>query len=100
MDHQPQWDFESKMASSRSLYHGTLIDHMPDIERSGLQPGVGGFTSDAYDLDEDGNYKQGPNAEDQYSPAELGIRPVVFMADKKDRKSTRLNSSHLGISYA
>ena len=83
MDHQPQWDFESKMASSRSLYHGTLIDHMPDIERSGLQPGVGGFTSDAYDLDEDGNYKQGPNAEDQYSPAELGIRPVVFMADKK-----------------
>lgn len=71
------------MASSRSLYHGTLIDHMPDIERSGLQPGVGGFTSDAYDLDEDGNYKQGPNAEDQYSPAELGIRPVVFMADKK-----------------
>src|SRR5262245_62242830 len=33
------------------------------------------------------------NSENVYSPAELAAKPT-------DRKSTRLNSSHLGISYA
>src|SRR5947199_2798997 len=36
------------------------------------------------------------------SRPELGLRPVGFVDDepRSDRKSTRLNSSHLGISYA
>src|SRR5258705_5793191 len=45
-----------------------------------------------------------------YGPAERGprliagqvlaIEPMVNMGGSEDRKSTRLNSSHLGISYA
>src|SRR5215467_15781898 len=32
--------------------------------------------------------------------AALGVAPVTAVADRSDRKSTRLNSSHLVISYA
>lgn len=64
---QGTWDFEARVAknddkwqlwnfqsSTRSLYHGTLIDHLPSIQQSGLVPDVGGFTSDAYELDPEG----------------------------------------------
>src|SRR5256885_9921453 len=33
-------------------------------------------------------------------PDELDTAPLIALAQKRDRKSTRLNSSHLVISYA
>src|SRR5262245_63368158 len=35
-----------------------------------------------------------------YGPANPGARALMAQARLRDRKSTRLNSSHLGISYA
>src|ERR1035441_10811915 len=35
-----------------------------------------------------------------YLPPSLSIKPLARSMDTPDRKSTRLNSSHLGISYA
>src|SRR5258705_9419258 len=50
----------------------------------------------------------GPRARLRAGPGERGLPPVVRLyadraprpARRRDRKSTRLNSSHLGISYA
>lgn len=47
------------------LYHGTLLRHLPSIERDGLIPGIGEFTRKAY----------GENAR--------GVIPAVFMADEE-----------------
>lgn len=83
------WQFRGKVASSRSLYHGTLIDHLPSIQQHGLIPDVGGFTSDAYELDPEGRFTQD---DDVYHADELGVKPVVFMADK-----ARLQRAHNAI---
>lgn len=40
---------EPRIAKTRSLYHGTLLDNVPGIEAEGLQPQRGDFVSDAYD---------------------------------------------------
>lgn len=37
-----------KTAKTRSLYHGTLIDHLPSIQSEGLMPQTGPFMTDAY----------------------------------------------------
>lgn len=89
-------------ATTRSLYHGTLRDHMNLIKRLGLVPQVGDFTSDAYGLDEDGNYDQGD--EDPYSSEELGVEPSVFMTDRPrlDKALTAIRhnvSQKLGIDF-
>jgi hypothetical protein len=78
-----QWDFHSKVATTRSLYHGTLIDHLPHIQEHGLQPQVGDFVSDAY-----GDYT------DPEEQEELGMRPTVFMTDK-----SRLNKALNAIQH-
>src|ERR1035438_3265738 len=41
-----------------------------------------------------------PTADDEYTPAQRKILNAQLVEDLADRKSTRLNSSHLGISYA
>ena len=71
----------TRIGSTRSLYHGTLRDHLPSIERYGLIPEVGQFTKDAYELGENDEYKQG---EDTYSADELGVEPAVFMTGKDE----------------
>lgn len=96
------WQRQSKTATTRSLYHGTLIDHLDTIKRQGLQPGIGNFVQDAYGLDEDNNYDQGD--EEPYSAEELGIEPAVFMADKQrmDRALTAIRhnvANKLGIDF-
>src|SRR5438067_2790072 len=41
-----------------------------------------------------------PRADD-YLTGKLGLRPIIVARDNdRDRKSTRLNSSHVSISYA
>lgn len=37
-----------RTAKTRSLYHGTLIDHLPSIEAEGLRPQVGPWVENAY----------------------------------------------------
>lgn len=76
-------------SSSRSLYHGTLLDHLPSIQQHGLVPGIGNFTSDAYDLDPEGNYEMEGQ---KFTPEELNVQPLVFMADK-----ARLQRAHNAI---
>lgn len=75
---------EMRLATTRSLYHGTLIDHMPDIQRFGLQPDVGPFTQDAY---------QSNDPEYADAMQEL-MYPQVFMADK-----TGLNKALTAMRY-
>jgi hypothetical protein len=58
----------TREASTRSLYHGTLIDHLPSIQQWGLQPGIGDFTQDAYGVGDE-------MTEDMLDPA-------VYMTDK------------------
>lgn len=92
----------SKTATTRSLYHGTLLDHKPSIEQSGLIPDVGHFTTDAYGLDEEGGfqpYGDEDNEESDYvSPSEIGVEPVTFMTDKK-RMGRALNAMQFNIAH-
>ncbi len=77
-DPNKQWKFEAK---TRSLYHGTLIDHKPLIEEHGLQPQIGPFVSDAYGVpttpppDDDE-----PEAYEDYASA---YDPLVFLTDRQ-----------------
>jgi RNA:NAD 2'-phosphotransferase (TPT1/KptA family) len=34
--------------AGKTVYHGTSINNVPDIQQNGLMPSVGRFTSDAY----------------------------------------------------
>ena len=76
--------------STRSLYHGTLLDHLPSIQQHGLLPEVGPFVSDAYDLNEPSNWMA-------FSPAEVGVEPVTFMTDKK-RLGKAVNAMQFNVS--
>lgn len=75
--------------STRSLYHGTLLDHLPSIQQHGLLPEVGPFVSDAYDLNEPSNWMA-------FSPEEVGVEPVAFMTDKK-RLEKALNAIRFNV---
>lgn len=77
-------------SSTRSLYHGTLLDHLPSIQQHGLLPEVGPFVSDAYDLNEPSNFLA-------FSPEEIGVEPVAFMTDKK-RLEKALNAIRFNVS--
>lgn len=101
------------VGSTRSLYHGTLLDHLPSIQQHGLLPEVGPFVSDAYDLNsvdakdwepmrEDENMDnwierntQGRDPE-RVSPEEMGVEPVAFMTDKK-RLEKALNAIRFNV---
>lgn len=74
-------------AKSRSLYHGTLIDHLPSIELSGVVPQVGPFVQDAYG----GEYENaGLSLEDEADP-------VSYWADKQNlNKSLTAIRHHVG----
>lgn len=52
----------------KTLYHGTLKKHLPDIMRHGLQPGVGEFTKNAYD---------------EYEDAGIDLPELVFAAERQ-----------------
>lgn len=78
-----------RQGSTRSLYHGTLLDHLPSIQQHGLLPEVGPFASDAYDLDEPSNWMA-------FSPEEVGVEPVAFMTDKK-RLNKALNAIRFNV---
>ena len=104
----------NKESSTRSLYHGTLLDHLPSIQQHGLVPEVGPFVSDAYDLDpveteQEWDEMRDNESMDQYlqrqegerdpdyiSPEEMGVEPVVFMTDKK-RLGKALNAIQFNI---
>ena len=73
----------TRTSSSRSLYHGTLLDHLPSIQQHGLIPDIGPFVSDAYDLDPEGNYHMDDMGEERtFTPEELNVQPLVFMTDR------------------
>ncbi len=82
-------DKEIRIGSTRSLYHGTLLDHLPSIQQHGLLPEVGPFVSDAYDLNEPSNWMA-------FSPEEVGVEPVAFMTDKK-RLEKALNAIRFNV---
>ena len=77
-------------SSTRSLYHGTLLDHLPSIQQHGLIPEVGPFVSDVYGLNEPFNFLA-------FSPEEIGVEPVAFMTDKK-RLEKALNAIRFNVS--
>lgn len=58
--------------STKTLYHGTLIDHKSSIEKYGLYPSVGAFVKDTYGLHME----------------EDDIPELVFAADKKGLNKT------------
>lgn len=92
------WQVE---ATNRSLYHGTIIDHLPSIQQNGLQPDIGPFIQDAYQLNPDKSLTQG---EETYSPEELGLTPAVYMTDKRQlgkayTAMTQAIANKLGIAY-
>lgn len=62
---------ESFYLKEITLYHGTIIDNKDSIEKHGLVPSIGEFTSDAYGMDPD-------------SYEEYGFEDLIFAADKKD----------------
>src|ERR1035438_1136466 len=79
----------------------TVVDHRGAI--------VNGLASGAFTLTEDGVRQQVHSFSEEDAPVSMGIvldlsgsmRGVLGPAKEAlDRKSTRLNSSHLGISYA
>ena len=99
--------------STRSLYHGTLLDHLPSIQQHGLLPEVGPFVSDAYDLNPVDARDWEPMNEDEtmdqwierntrnrdpdyISPEAMGVEPAVFMTDKK-RLEKSLNAIRFNI---
>lgn len=72
-------DFMNKVQSlfestERTLYHGTLTEYLPDIEKHGLVPTVGSFVSDFYD----------PSGDEGYDAERDSLEPLVFAAQKSD----------------
>ena len=61
--------FES---APRTLYHGTLREYIPEINKHGLIPTVGELVSTFYDNSYD----------DNYDPEYDSLEPLVFAADK------------------
>ena len=78
----------------KTLYHGTIIDHIPSIEKYGLMPAVGNFVKDAYESDIVGC---GGDPEDY-------LKDLVFATDKEQLDSavtaiTAQISKKLGKSF-
>ena len=78
----------------KTLYHGTIIDNVPSIEKYGLMPTVGKFVKDAY---EDDIVGCGGNPEDY-------LKDLVFATDKEQLDSavtaiTAQVSKKLGKSF-
>lgn len=63
--------FES---APRTLYHGTLKEYLPEIERHGLNPTVGDFVLNFYD----------PSGDEGYDPEYDSLEPLLFAAAKGD----------------
>ena len=57
-------------STPRTLYHGTLRKFLPSIQKHGLWPTVGEFTSTMYDIEEDAEFPE-----------------LVFAADKRGLKA-------------
>lgn len=56
------------LESERTLYHGTLVEYLPEIMAIGLQPRIGDFTRRAYDVYDD--------------YGDVALPKLVFAADK------------------
>jgi hypothetical protein len=56
----------------KTLYHGTIINNVPSIEKYGLMPSVGEFVKDAYDM----TGYEGLNPDDY-------LKELVFATDKE-----------------
>jgi hypothetical protein len=69
-----------KLATSKTLYHGTSIDNVKSIKQKGLIPPVGPWVERAYghsmDLD--------PDSEDYGGSYESPVFDLVFAADKQE----------------
>ena len=66
------WYKKIKIATAKTLYHGTSIDNYDSIQNVGLVPDVGNFVRDSYQSDyEDANVEFDPT-------------PLVYATDKED----------------
>jgi hypothetical protein len=61
-------------SAPRTLYHGTLKEYLPEIERTGLIPSVGDFVLNFYD----------PSGDEGYDPEYDSLEPLLFAAGKGD----------------
>lgn len=62
-----------KLILEKTLYHGTIIDFVPNIEKGGLLPSVGEFVKDAYDMS---GYDEDIDPDDY-------LKDLVFATDKE-----------------
>src|SRR5262245_62766097 len=85
------------VSATAEIYTLSLHDALPIYRPGSCFPGIGGDRSRGHGLVRDGCVGPGCTRmfDSAHGPGGGGIlQPLV------DRKSTRLNSSHLGISYA
>lgn len=60
--------------TARTLYHGTLKENLPEIEKRLLVPTVGSFVSDFYDR----------SGDEDYEAERDSLEPLVFAAQKQN----------------
>jgi hypothetical protein len=63
----------------KTLYHGTVIDNVPSIEKYGLIPGTGNFVSDAYG---------------EYEDAGIELPELVFATEKSKLSAAVTAATH------
>jgi hypothetical protein len=75
------------LISEKTLYHGTLIDNVPSIQKIGLMPTVGEFVKDAYDV-------SGYGEEEEEQLMSDYLKELVFATDKQqlDKAATAITA--------
>ena len=72
---------EEKFSDKKTLYHGTIIDNIPSIERNGLMPTIGDFVKNMYAGAVDGDVMD-------------YLEEILYATDKK-----QIDKAHTAIIY-